>query len=573
VTLIDIGVGLLVASVSSTSPAIAQCTDVDGDGYFYEVGCGTLRDCDDTSPFVRPGAPQQCDGINNDCNDPSWPAVPPAEVDSDGDGYPQCQNACEVQVSAAGAMGGYQLLASKPNMVASGSGFALCFRVSNSHDNYYRAARLDSWGRKVGADVDVRGYIISFGPHVCAVASSGDGMGVAFTEYSTIGFAGFDALMAHTAATTPVISSELIESPAIIWTGQEYGLVWTDWRDWEYGKPEIYFARIASNGERIGSEVRVTNAAGLSEFPSVVWTGSEYGVAWQDNRDGHAEIHFARLDASGTTIGSEVRITTHAPGAGVGNRPSLASNGSGYGLAWMDSREGTLGVYFAALDGSGGPMGPHVWIAPSTASSPAPYLMATGAGYFLAWQFDGTHTLALDASGTPIGAEQLLPSGQTIAWNGTDTAIAYSASRTSGVFDIYFTRGHCHDCSDADATVYPGAPQVCDVINNDCSDSAWPAVPNNELDVDSDGFTACTGDCDDHDPTMNPAALDLPGDVKDQNCDGTKSCDPAGPWRNHGTFVSCVVQEAHALATKGRITAEQEKALITTASKSNAGKQ
>jgi hypothetical protein len=32
-------------------------------------------DCDDTDPDIYPGAPQICDGNNNDCNDPYWPGV------------------------------------------------------------------------------------------------------------------------------------------------------------------------------------------------------------------------------------------------------------------------------------------------------------------------------------------------------------------------------------------------------------------------------------------------------------------------------------------------------------------
>src|SRR5690349_20331545 len=43
------------------------------------------------------------------------------------------------------------------------------------------------------------------------------------------------------------------------------------------------------------------------------------------------------------------------------------------------------------------------------------------------------------------------------------------------------------------------------------------------------GFVAVSGDCDDNDSSVNPSAPDLPGDPKDQNCDGTKSCDPTAP--------------------------------------------
>jgi len=57
------------------------CTDTDGDGYgstaFFAPSCPA--DCDDDHATVRPGAAQVCDGFNNNCSDPTWPAVPAAE--------------------------------------------------------------------------------------------------------------------------------------------------------------------------------------------------------------------------------------------------------------------------------------------------------------------------------------------------------------------------------------------------------------------------------------------------------------------------------------------------------------
>jgi hypothetical protein len=53
------------------------------------------------------------------------------------------------------------------------------------------------------------------------------------------------------------------------------------------------------------------------------------------------------------------------------------------------------------------------------------------------------------------------------------------------------------DCKDADPTVYPGAPQLCDGVNNDCHNPTWPDVPSSELDDDGDGLSVCVGDCDD----------------------------------------------------------------------------
>jgi hypothetical protein len=47
-----------------------HCVDNDGDGYYvYDpVWCPAGNDCDDTNPNVYPGAPELCDGIDNDCD-------------------------------------------------------------------------------------------------------------------------------------------------------------------------------------------------------------------------------------------------------------------------------------------------------------------------------------------------------------------------------------------------------------------------------------------------------------------------------------------------------------------------
>ena len=78
----------------------------------------------------------------------------------------------------------------------------------------------------------------------------------------------------------------------MVWTGSEHGVAWHDNRDGV--DSEIYFARISADGVKVGSDVRITSA-GYSSVPSLVWSGSEYGVAWQDDRNGDGEIYFARI--------------------------------------------------------------------------------------------------------------------------------------------------------------------------------------------------------------------------------------------------------------------------------------
>lgn len=46
-----------------------ECVDVDGDGYYAQLGCGTPIDCDDSKAAIHPGAAELCgDQADNDCD-------------------------------------------------------------------------------------------------------------------------------------------------------------------------------------------------------------------------------------------------------------------------------------------------------------------------------------------------------------------------------------------------------------------------------------------------------------------------------------------------------------------------
>jgi hypothetical protein len=100
------------------------------------------------------------------------------------------------------------------------------------------------------------------------------------------------------------------------------------------------------------------------------------------------------------------------------------------------------------------------------------------------------------------------------------------------------------DCSDGDASVYPGAVEVCDGVDNDCDDEVDEGVTSTYwYDGDGDGYgdpllteqlcEALSGwvpngdDCDDTDAAINPAAVEACDEV-DDDCDGVvdlSACD------------------------------------------------
>jgi len=103
------------------------------------------------------------------------------------------------------------------------------------------------------------------------------------------------------------------------------------------------------------------------------------------------------------------------------------------------------------------------------------------------------------------------------------------------------------DCDDTDSSVYPGATEYCDGVDNDCD-----GIVDNDVvtatwyaDADLDGYgddttaiTSCSivsgavlvgGDCNDADAAIHPWATDICDDGIDQDCDGADSICPPPP--------------------------------------------
>lgn len=115
------------------------------------------------------------------------------------------------------------------------------------------------------------------------------------------------------------------------------------------------------------------------------------------------------------------------------------------------------------------------------------------------------------------------------------------------------------DCDDSNKNTYVGAPEICDGKDNNCDgvqadglDANDDGQPDGSFDLDKDGWTICSGDCNDNDNAISPATAEV-CDERDNDCDGKKDnidqdkdgyslCDPAQDCNDadataHPTYV------------------------------------
>ncbi len=227
------------------------------------------------------------------------------------------------------------------------------------------------------------------------------------------------------AAMNPETNRITLSSPdafgaSVAWNGRVLGLAWSDRRDGDY---EIYFNRLNANGEKLGADQRVTFTRGFSLNPTITWTGEDFVIAWQDERDSFGlggrtanfEIYLQRIDGEGRQIEENIRLTRDPANS---ESPVVVAGANTVGVVWLDGRggmpnaEGNRGIYFAPLTASLQRLSMDQRVTPMGTDAIAPVLAFNRDRWVLAWHDAAENSVDHEIWGavrSPSGSEILAP--------------------------------------------------------------------------------------------------------------------------------------------------------------------
>jgi MYXO-CTERM domain-containing protein len=243
---------------------------------------------------------------------------------------------------------------------------------------------------------------------------------------------------------------------ALAWDGTNYLVVWMNWRGYQY---DIIGTRVSPAGVVLdGAGIAISTAPGDQVYPAVAWDGSNYLVAWIDERSGHYDIYGGRVSAAGAVLdGSGILIstttTTTTPKEAQAH-PALAWNGSNYLVAWKDGRWATSDIYGARVSPAGAVLdAPAFPVATAENDQSFPAVAWDGSNYLVVWSdlrsaanldIYGARVSAagvvLDASGIAISTAPGDESNPALAWNGTNYLVVWQDRRSGNSDDIYGAR-------------------------------------------------------------------------------------------------------------------------------------
>jgi hypothetical protein len=198
-------------------------------------------------------------------------------------------------------------------------------------------------------------------------------------------------------------------SPAGAFDGTNYLIAWEEERD---GALDIFAARVSLSGAVLDPEgIYVSSGPAGAARPAVAFDGINYLVVWADLRGGSWDVYGARVSKDGDVLDPEgIAIAT---GPGAQSNPTAAYSGSRYLVVWSDdSQGGWVDVRGAILDTGGSVIEKDILVSASiTRTVPGgpwgPSVAGDGSSFMVVWQ-------SLRGSTWDVYCSRVTPSGEVL---------------------------------------------------------------------------------------------------------------------------------------------------------------
>lgn len=435
-------------SATGTCSYAPATLDSDGDGHRAPLpgmrpgdplACGD--DCDDSSAAAFPGGIEVCDGVDNDCD---------GTVDNGARFVPQGGDAIRLSgdIAPAGAGG----------LAWSGASYAAIYGGTTQGFSVFRSL-VSSEGKPLPPGeqlITPRNGDASGGPIVWI----GDRYGVAWQDRRDGDYEVYFSLLDQDGSKVQGGDRRISNARgfsvnvSLTWNGSEFILVWQDER---YGFFDLFAQRIDVDGNLIGDNVQLTNASSgfENEAPVVAAGTGSVGVAWSSGDASTRRIHFQTFTTELEPLSTPVTLVGGGSGAVY---PTVVWNGDRYVVAWYDKLASPKAIYAATVSEDGVVLTPPRPISnPGPFRSRYPFLLPLGDRLLAIYsddrdQNDGYELYAVMVSSAldPLSAEQRLTfaardSISPIAAFGPngDVGIIFRDDREGGEHHVFFTRLAC----------------------------------------------------------------------------------------------------------------------------------
>jgi hypothetical protein len=192
------------------------------------------------------------------------------------------------------------------------------------------------------------------------------------------------------------------------------------WYDYRSGSADIYGARVqgATILDGVSTGFPISTATGPQYTPRVTFGAGNFLVVWEDQRGGGSDVYGTRVSPSATVLdGVATGIALAAVPGSDQRSPWPASNGSGYFVAWEDTRNtATAGsdIYGTRMSAAGVVSDPAgIQICNNGNHQFTPSVAFGGGNYQVVWQ-EGTRTGLYGNRVTTAGALLDGPAGAQI---------------------------------------------------------------------------------------------------------------------------------------------------------------